>query len=598
MSTAHQRLYVGSQKKKDNKRTQYLRQCPQARGWVNRTTIVTPRKPNSAKRPVVKVFIRKGGRLTAYIPGIGHTLKKFSKILVRGRGPRDLPAVRYSCVRGVQDFIGLEKKKRRRSIYGAPQNDPTKIKPIAKYRWAIRRAERDRVKKENIESRIKASANFARDISNYYITKSYDLRYRKILRKFQFFRRKVSETPFYPQLFLILIYYLFIYYNEKCNVFVAKNKFTKSSLEFYLYLDCGVYLEGLDLTRNTKYVKSLKIKSLKTKLVNIVNNKITQHKNFKSFFLAKKNDSIKLQLELSNYYFYRYVNNLFYFNYLIFAFNLRKFTDIGVFKIFCKYSYKLSTTLLSTTLISISSYVIVRSTNLFNGTHLKTYLDYSCNLPNFFKFFFFKGLNAKNRHYYYYHYKRPRPVIPYYIEKKLVKLEHHHQALFYKKTDLLKLCEPILNDNPILREALYLKNNLVKQNLVNNHSLKKKIKYYKFNRNNLQVFNLVVDLLYGTKNNKYSLDENFFSINNLNSFFFEKYKCRRSFNACGPNKDELFFIKRFNVKYDSSIALKKKKYAYLSYSKFKELNSYTRYRYKIRFFNNFNKTHTKKLKLI
>ena len=111
MSTAYQRLYVGSQKKKDNKRTQYLRQCPQARGWVNRTTIVTPRKPNSAKRPVVKVFLRKGGRLTAYIPGIGHTLKKFSKILVRGRGPRDLPAVRYSCVRGVQDFIGLEKKK-------------------------------------------------------------------------------------------------------------------------------------------------------------------------------------------------------------------------------------------------------------------------------------------------------------------------------------------------------------------------------------------------------------------------------------------------------------------------------------------------------
>lgn len=112
-------------------------------------------------------------------------------------------------------------------------------------------------------------------------------------------------------------------------------------------------------------------------------------------------------------------------------------------------------------------------------------------------------------------------MIPYYIEKKLVKLEHHHQALFYKKTDLLKLCEPILNDNPILREALYLKNNLVKQNLANNHSLKKKIKYYKFNRNNLQVFNLVVDLLYGTKNNKYSLDENFFSINNLNSFFLK-----------------------------------------------------------------------------
>jgi small subunit ribosomal protein S12 len=88
-----------------------LEQRPQARGWVNRVTIVTPRKPNSAKRPVIKVFLKRGGRLTAHIPGIGHTLKKFGKILVRGRGPRDLPGVRYSGIRGVLYFIVLKKKK-------------------------------------------------------------------------------------------------------------------------------------------------------------------------------------------------------------------------------------------------------------------------------------------------------------------------------------------------------------------------------------------------------------------------------------------------------------------------------------------------------
>ena len=110
MATCNQRYQITAQRKKDNARTRGLEQRPHARGWVNRVTIVTPRKPNSAKRPVVKVFLRRGGRLTAHIPGIGHSLKKFSKILLRGRGPRDLPGVRYSGVRGVLDFLGLRKK--------------------------------------------------------------------------------------------------------------------------------------------------------------------------------------------------------------------------------------------------------------------------------------------------------------------------------------------------------------------------------------------------------------------------------------------------------------------------------------------------------
>jgi len=151
MSTITQRFNIESKRKKDNARTRALEQRPQARGWVNRVTIVTPRKPNSAKRPVIKVFLKRGGRLTAHIPGIGHTLKKFGKILVRGRGPRDLPGVRYSGIRGVLDFIGLKKKKRRRSIYGAEQNNISKIRARRKYRVAIRIAERERVKKETNE---------------------------------------------------------------------------------------------------------------------------------------------------------------------------------------------------------------------------------------------------------------------------------------------------------------------------------------------------------------------------------------------------------------------------------------------------------------
>jgi len=56
----------------------------------------------------------------AHIPGKGYNLRKHSKVLVRGGGARDLPGVYYTCIRGVFDFVGLIKKKRRRSIYGAP----------------------------------------------------------------------------------------------------------------------------------------------------------------------------------------------------------------------------------------------------------------------------------------------------------------------------------------------------------------------------------------------------------------------------------------------------------------------------------------------
>ena len=105
-----------------------MKQCPQVRGTVMRARIVTPRKPNSAKRPVAKVILVNKKRVTAHIPGIGHTIRRYSKVMICGVGARDLPGVRYSLIRGIMDFHGLTKKKRRRSIYGAPQ--PETIKKI------------------------------------------------------------------------------------------------------------------------------------------------------------------------------------------------------------------------------------------------------------------------------------------------------------------------------------------------------------------------------------------------------------------------------------------------------------------------------------
>ena len=120
-------------KKKQHSRTPALKKCPQVKGAVKKARIVTPRKPNSARRPVAKVFLSNNKRVTAHIPGIGHNIRSHSSVLIRGGGARDLPGVRYSCIRGVYDFAGLIEKKRRRSIYGAKQDTKGK-KPRRKFR--------------------------------------------------------------------------------------------------------------------------------------------------------------------------------------------------------------------------------------------------------------------------------------------------------------------------------------------------------------------------------------------------------------------------------------------------------------------------------
>jgi small subunit ribosomal protein S12 len=106
-------------KKKAHHRAAALKLSPQVRGTVRKARIVTPRKPNSARRPVAKVVLSNKNRVTSHIPGVGHNIRSHSSVLIRGGGARDLPGVRYTCIRGVYDFAGLVNKKRRRSIYGA-----------------------------------------------------------------------------------------------------------------------------------------------------------------------------------------------------------------------------------------------------------------------------------------------------------------------------------------------------------------------------------------------------------------------------------------------------------------------------------------------
>lgn len=126
--------YIRKKKPSKRSRSNALRRAPHKQGEILRLRIVTPRKPNSARRPCAKLSLSNFFFTIGHIPGIGHNLRRHSDVLVRGRGPRDLPGVRHSCCRGVYDFLGVRNKNRRRSIYGVPRPDHLIKKSRKKYR--------------------------------------------------------------------------------------------------------------------------------------------------------------------------------------------------------------------------------------------------------------------------------------------------------------------------------------------------------------------------------------------------------------------------------------------------------------------------------
>lgn len=72
-----------------------LNNCPQRKGVCMQIFNMKPKKPNSAKRKVVRVKLSTGKALQAYIQGEGHNLQEHSVVLVRGGRAQDLPGVGY-----------------------------------------------------------------------------------------------------------------------------------------------------------------------------------------------------------------------------------------------------------------------------------------------------------------------------------------------------------------------------------------------------------------------------------------------------------------------------------------------------------------------
>ena len=101
-----------------------LERCPQKRGVCTRVYTTTPKKPNSALRKVCKVRLTNGFEVISYIGGEGHNLQEHSVVLIRGGRVKDLPGVRYHIVRGTLDCLGVDKRRRGRSKYGAKRPKP------------------------------------------------------------------------------------------------------------------------------------------------------------------------------------------------------------------------------------------------------------------------------------------------------------------------------------------------------------------------------------------------------------------------------------------------------------------------------------------
>ena len=107
--------------RKPKKTIQNKFNSPQKSATINKTYVMNPMKPNSARRAVAKGRLGDGREITIFIPGEKHSLKEFSKVLVRKGGAQDLPGISYEVVPGALDSPGIKERKTSRSSYGTPK---------------------------------------------------------------------------------------------------------------------------------------------------------------------------------------------------------------------------------------------------------------------------------------------------------------------------------------------------------------------------------------------------------------------------------------------------------------------------------------------
>jgi small subunit ribosomal protein S12 len=123
MNTKIQYIIKQFRKKKNKKvKKLILNKCPQKKATCLKVFVTSPKKPNSASRKVAKVVLLSNRKITqCYIPGIKHSLQRYSTVLLRGGRVKDLPGVKYRLVRGKFDLKKVLDRSKARSKYGIPK---------------------------------------------------------------------------------------------------------------------------------------------------------------------------------------------------------------------------------------------------------------------------------------------------------------------------------------------------------------------------------------------------------------------------------------------------------------------------------------------
>ena len=121
MPTIQQIIFNPRLKKKTS--SSKLNKNPQKKAICMRVLTISPKKPNSANRRIVKArFLNNKVRLIAKVPGESHNLQQHSTVLINGAKVKDLIGVSYAVIRGKFDLLGVANRKTRRSIYGVKKN--------------------------------------------------------------------------------------------------------------------------------------------------------------------------------------------------------------------------------------------------------------------------------------------------------------------------------------------------------------------------------------------------------------------------------------------------------------------------------------------
>jgi small subunit ribosomal protein S12 len=124
MSRLSQTIVAVRTKKTTKADSPKLAKNPQKKAICLKVLTISPKKPNSANRRIIKArLVSNKIKLAAKIPGESHNLQQHSIVLIAGARVKDLIGISYSAIRGKFDLLGVTNRKNQRSLYGVKKTN-------------------------------------------------------------------------------------------------------------------------------------------------------------------------------------------------------------------------------------------------------------------------------------------------------------------------------------------------------------------------------------------------------------------------------------------------------------------------------------------